>query len=154
MKTHHRAPSSASQGIELTRKKAQHLVFGMTAPLITTSDGKKMGKSAAGAVWLNADLVRHCSCCLTAKLFFYQTPTRDAVRPVCFFSLFALYFDVVAIHLNGPSSNVASFSKTSPARTTSCLRTTIGSSGATQRTRTWSVSSSSSRSCRLTKLRV
>ena len=30
-------------------------VFGLTAPLITTSDGKKMGKSAAGAVWLNAD---------------------------------------------------------------------------------------------------
>jgi tyrosyl-tRNA synthetase len=42
-------------GIELTRKKASSQVFGLTAPLITTSDGKKMGKSASGAVWLNAD---------------------------------------------------------------------------------------------------
>ena len=32
-------------------------MFGVTAPLITTSDGKKMGKSASGAVWLNADLL-------------------------------------------------------------------------------------------------
>ena len=45
-------------GIELTRKKADSVkVFGLTAPLITTSDGKKMGKSAAGAVWLNPDLL-------------------------------------------------------------------------------------------------
>jgi len=44
-------------GIDLTRKVERKAVFGMTAPLITTSDGKKMGKSAAGAVWLNSDLV-------------------------------------------------------------------------------------------------
>jgi tyrosyl-tRNA synthetase len=31
--------------------------FALTAPLITTSSGAKMGKTAAGAVWLNADLV-------------------------------------------------------------------------------------------------
>ncbi|CAM9421208.1 unnamed protein product [Chrysoparadoxa australica] len=30
-------------------------LYALTAPLITTSDGKKMGKSAAGAIWLNAD---------------------------------------------------------------------------------------------------
>eukprot|EP00639_Heterosigma_akashiwo_P037684 CAMPEP_0194710326 /NCGR_PEP_ID=MMETSP0296-20130528/2927_1 /TAXON_ID=39354 /ORGANISM="Heterosigma akashiwo, Strain CCMP2393" /LENGTH=488 /DNA_ID=CAMNT_0039607975 /DNA_START=109 /DNA_END=1578 /DNA_ORIENTATION=+ len=42
-------------GIDLARKLDQKQVFGLTAPLITTSDGKKMGKSAAGAVWLNAD---------------------------------------------------------------------------------------------------
>mmetsp|Transcript_40233 Transcript_40233/g.52968 ORF Transcript_40233/g.52968 Transcript_40233/m.52968 type:complete len:480 (+) Transcript_40233:107-1546(+) len=42
-------------GIDLARKVDQKHVFGLTAPLITTSDGKKMGKSAAGAVWLNAD---------------------------------------------------------------------------------------------------
>jgi len=30
-------------------------VFGLTTPLLTTADGKKMGKSAAGAVWLNED---------------------------------------------------------------------------------------------------
>jgi len=40
-------------GIELTRKVDQVQVFGLTAPLITTADGKKMGKTAAGALWLN-----------------------------------------------------------------------------------------------------
>lgn len=40
-------------GVELVRKLERKSVFGITAPLITTSDGKKMGKSASGAVWLN-----------------------------------------------------------------------------------------------------
>ena len=31
-------------------------IFGLTSPLLTTSDGKKMGKSADGAVWLNAEM--------------------------------------------------------------------------------------------------
>ncbi|MEM8628250.1 MAG: tyrosine--tRNA ligase, partial [Pseudomonadota bacterium] len=43
-------------GIDLTRRVLDHEIFGLTSPLLTTSDGKKMGKSAAGAVWLNADL--------------------------------------------------------------------------------------------------
>jgi tyrosyl-tRNA synthetase len=34
-----------------------HEVYGLTSPLLTTSDGKKMGKSQNGAVWLNADLL-------------------------------------------------------------------------------------------------
>ncbi|MDT0507890.1 tyrosine--tRNA ligase [Novosphingobium sp. MMS21-SN21R] len=42
-------------GIELTRRKDGREVFGLTTPLLTTADGKKMGKSAAGAVWLNED---------------------------------------------------------------------------------------------------
>jgi tyrosyl-tRNA synthetase len=32
-------------------------VFGLTTPLLTTSDGRKMGKSAGGAIWLNADML-------------------------------------------------------------------------------------------------
>jgi tyrosyl-tRNA synthetase len=44
-------------GIELTRRIEGTEVFGVTAPLITTSAGAKMGKTAAGAVWLNADLL-------------------------------------------------------------------------------------------------
>lgn len=40
-------------GIELVRKSQQVQLYGLTAPLITTSDGKKMGKSESGAVWLN-----------------------------------------------------------------------------------------------------
>ncbi len=44
-------------GVDLTRRVVDHEVFGLTTPLLTTSDGKKMGKSASGAVWLNADLL-------------------------------------------------------------------------------------------------
>jgi tyrosyl-tRNA synthetase len=42
-------------GTELGRRCASAQLFALTAPLITTSDGKKMGKTANGAVWLNAD---------------------------------------------------------------------------------------------------
>jgi tyrosyl-tRNA synthetase len=44
-------------GVDLTRRVMDDEVFGLTTPLLTTSDGKKMGKSASGAVWLNADLL-------------------------------------------------------------------------------------------------
>ena len=40
-------------GIELARRIDGTEVFGVTAPLITKSDGSKMGKTASGAVWLN-----------------------------------------------------------------------------------------------------
>jgi tyrosyl-tRNA synthetase len=42
-------------GIDLTRRMAGGEVFGVTTPLITTADGAKMGKTAAGAVWLHED---------------------------------------------------------------------------------------------------
>ena len=42
-------------GMELTRRMDGTEVFGVTTPLITTADGAKMGKTASGAVWLNAD---------------------------------------------------------------------------------------------------
>ncbi|MEA1071229.1 tyrosine--tRNA ligase [Sphingomonas sp. LY29] len=42
-------------GIDLTRRMEGMEVFGVTTPLITTADGGKMGKTANGAVWLNAD---------------------------------------------------------------------------------------------------
>ena len=44
-------------GIELSRRIDGTEVFGVTSPLITTADGAKMGKTASGAVWLNADLL-------------------------------------------------------------------------------------------------
>ena len=40
-------------GIDLTRRVDGQEVFGLTSPLITTNSGAKMGKSAAGAIWLN-----------------------------------------------------------------------------------------------------
>ncbi|MGP1353344.1 MAG: tyrosine--tRNA ligase [Parasphingopyxis sp.] len=42
-------------GIELARRIDGTELFGVTAPLITTADGKKMGKSVSGAVWLNEE---------------------------------------------------------------------------------------------------
>ncbi len=43
-------------GIDLTRRVLDNGIFGLTSPLLTTSDGKKMGKSQDGAVWLNAEM--------------------------------------------------------------------------------------------------
>lgn len=40
-------------GIELARRRDGQSLQGLTMPLLATADGKKMGKSAAGAVWLN-----------------------------------------------------------------------------------------------------
>ncbi len=45
-------------GIELGRRMGSQQLFGLTTPLITTASGAKMGKTAAGAVWLNADDVQ------------------------------------------------------------------------------------------------
>jgi tyrosyl-tRNA synthetase len=42
-------------GIELGRRMKGLELYGLTAPLITKSDGSKMGKSVSGAVWLSAD---------------------------------------------------------------------------------------------------
>ena len=44
-------------GIDLTRRVLETEIFGMTTPLLTTSDGRKMGKSQGGAIWLNADML-------------------------------------------------------------------------------------------------
>lgn len=44
-------------GIDLGRRMNNAQLFALTAPLITTASGAKMGKTAAGAVWLNADMV-------------------------------------------------------------------------------------------------
>ena len=44
-------------GIDLTRRVLDHEIFGLTSQLLTTSDGKKMGKSLTGAIWLNAEML-------------------------------------------------------------------------------------------------
>lgn len=43
-------------GVDLGRRMGTPELFGLTTPLITTSSGAKMGKTAAGAVWLNANM--------------------------------------------------------------------------------------------------
>ena len=44
-------------GMELGRRVDGRQLFALTTPLLTTSSGAKMGKTAAGAVWLNADML-------------------------------------------------------------------------------------------------
>jgi tyrosyl-tRNA synthetase len=44
-------------GVELTRRMNAAPAFGLTTPLLTTASGAKMGKTASGAVWLNADML-------------------------------------------------------------------------------------------------
>jgi len=44
-------------GVELARRLDQRAVHGLTTPLITTAGGAKMGKTAQGAVWLDADML-------------------------------------------------------------------------------------------------
>jgi tyrosyl-tRNA synthetase len=44
-------------GIDLTRRVLDHEIYGLTSPLLTTSDGRKMGKSQGGAIWLNGDML-------------------------------------------------------------------------------------------------
>jgi len=44
-------------GVELTRRVESREVYGLTTPLLTASSGAKMGKTADGAVWLNADML-------------------------------------------------------------------------------------------------
>ncbi|MCW7755105.1 tyrosine--tRNA ligase [Desulfobotulus sp. H1] len=63
-------------GVELVRRKAQKTVFGITFPLIMTSSGIKMGKTHAGAVWLDPER--------TSPYDYYQfwvnTDDADVVR--------------------------------------------------------------------------
>ena len=69
-------------GIELVRKVRQETVFGITFPLITTSGGAKMGKTAEGAVWLDSNK--------TSPYDYYQywinTDDRDVARFMALFT--------------------------------------------------------------------
>jgi tyrosyl-tRNA synthetase len=44
-------------GVDLTRRVIDVEVYGLTTPLLTTSDGRKMGKSASGAIWLDGTML-------------------------------------------------------------------------------------------------
>ena len=49
--------SNIIAGVELCRRKSNTAVYGLTNKLLTKSDGKKMGKTAGGALWLDANKV-------------------------------------------------------------------------------------------------
>jgi len=67
-------------GIDLGRRMMGEQLFGLTAPLLTTSDGRKMGKTEAGAIWLDRDR--------TSPYAFYQYWFRvedaDVMRCIAF----------------------------------------------------------------------
>jgi len=69
-------------GVELIRRVRQETVFGITFPLITTSSGAKMGKTAEGAVWLDPNK--------TSPYEYYQywinTDDRDVARFMALFT--------------------------------------------------------------------
>jgi tyrosyl-tRNA synthetase len=44
-------------GVDLGRRMGTHQLYALTCPLLTTASGAKMGKTADGAVWLNADML-------------------------------------------------------------------------------------------------
>ena len=46
---------NVTAGIDLGRRMLGEQLFGITAPLLTTTDGRKMGKTEKGAIWLDAD---------------------------------------------------------------------------------------------------
>jgi tyrosyl-tRNA synthetase len=61
-----------TSGIELVRKSTSNEVFGLTLPLLTTSNGVKFGKSAGNAIWLNETKT------IPYALYQYLLQTSDA----------------------------------------------------------------------------
>lgn len=70
-------------GIEYTRRVYSDVVYGMTFPLLTRSDGKKFGKSEKGAIWLSEEL------CSPFELYqyLYRVPDQDVIRMFCMLTL-------------------------------------------------------------------
>jgi len=59
-------------GIDLIRRKEGKEVYGMTFTLLTTSEGKKMGKTEKGALWLDATRLLLMSSISTGEIFMTQ----------------------------------------------------------------------------------
>lgn len=91
------------QGIDLIRRMEGQSCFGMTFPLITTSSGAKMGKTAAGAVWLDPQL--------TSPYDYYQfwinTDDRDVIRFLKLFTFMPMEEIHKASKLEGAELNSA-----------------------------------------------
>jgi tyrosyl-tRNA synthetase len=69
-------------GIELSRRMDGTEVYGLTTPLLTTADGAKMGKTAAGAVWLNDDALP----AYDFWQYWRNVDDRDVGRFLCLFT--------------------------------------------------------------------
>ena len=92
-------------GIDLIRKTLQRSAFGATWPLVTRSDGQKFGKTASGAVWLDAQRTSPYQ----FRQFWIQMADADVVKYLPQFSLLSLdaVRDVVAQHHDAPEKRIA-----------------------------------------------
>ncbi|MGA0118533.1 MAG: tyrosine--tRNA ligase [Ilumatobacteraceae bacterium] len=92
-------------GIDLIRKTLQRGAFGATWPLVTRSDGQKFGKTASGAVWLDAQRTSPYQ----FRQFWMQMADADVVKYLPQFSLMSLdaVNDVVAQHNDAPEKRLA-----------------------------------------------
>jgi tyrosyl-tRNA synthetase len=90
-------------GVDLIRRIRQETVFGITFPLITTSSGAKMGKTAEGAVWLDPDR--------TLPYNYYQywvnTDDRDVARFMALFTFLPMKEIKALEKLSGADLNSA-----------------------------------------------
>ncbi len=87
-------------GVELIRRVNGKEVFGLTTPLLTNSNGDKMGKTADGAIWLNDDLLS----AYDYWQFWRNVDDRDVIR---FMKLFTdLSKEQIDIHEQNSSKNI------------------------------------------------
>jgi len=90
-------------GVDLIRRVRQESVFGITFPLITTSSGAKMGKTAEGAVWLDPNK--------TSPYEYYQywinTDDRDVVKFMALFTFLPMEEIMSLEKLSGADLNSA-----------------------------------------------
>ncbi len=73
-------------GVDLIRRVAEGDAFALTFPLLTTASGQKMGKTAAGAVWLDAELTTHYE----FYQFWMNVDDRDVSRFLRYYTLLPL----------------------------------------------------------------
>jgi tyrosyl-tRNA synthetase len=90
-------------GVELIRRKRRESAFGLTFPLITTSSGKKMGKTEKGAVWLDAQK--------TSPYEYYQfwvnTDDKDVAKFMALFTYLPMSEIDKVDHLDDSNLNCA-----------------------------------------------
>ncbi len=89
-------------GVDLVRRMRQETVYGITFPLITTASGEKMGKTASGAVWLDAQL--------TSPYEYYQywvnTEDQDVARFLAYFTFLPMEEIHAVARLEGAELNL------------------------------------------------
>lgn len=73
-------------GSDLVRRTHKKTVYGLTVPLITKSDGSKFGKTASGAVWLDAEKTTPYA----YYQFWYNTDDRDVIPFLRYFTFLSL----------------------------------------------------------------